>query len=84
MGGIFAGLYALYAGLVFLVAAGLVFAPVLHRLSHKFHWGEDHSAYATRHSLVPSFYFPPGCSASHCSNSPIACSNRDRYSALEA
>ena len=27
---------------VFLVAAGLVFAPVLHRLLHKFHWGEDH------------------------------------------
>jgi hypothetical protein len=38
MGGeVFAGLYALYAGLVFLVAAGLVFAPVLHRLLHKFH-----------------------------------------------
>jgi hypothetical protein len=43
MGGkVFAGLDALYAGLVFLVAAGLVFAPVLHRLLHKFHWGEDH------------------------------------------
>ena len=37
-GKIFAGLYALYAGLVFLAAAGLVFAPVLHRLLHKFHW----------------------------------------------
>lgn len=40
-GKIFAGLYALYAGLVFLVATSLVFAPVLHRLLHKFHWGED-------------------------------------------
>lgn len=39
-GKIFAGLYALYAGLVFIVTAGLVFAPVLHRLLHKFHWDE--------------------------------------------
>lgn len=40
-GKIFAGLYALYAGLVFIVAAGLLFVPVLHRLLHKFHWDED-------------------------------------------
>ena len=37
-GKIFAGLYALYAGLVFLVAAGIVVAPVVHRLLHEFHW----------------------------------------------
>lgn len=37
-GKLFAGLYALYAGLVFLVAAGVVLAPVLHRIMHKFHW----------------------------------------------
>ncbi len=37
-GKIFAGLFALYAGLVFLITAGLVFAPVVHRLIHKFHW----------------------------------------------
>lgn len=40
-GKLFAGLYALYAGLVFLVAAGLVFAPAVHRLMHKFHWEQD-------------------------------------------
>lgn len=40
-GKVFAGLYALYAGLVFLGAAGLVFAPIVHRLMHKFHWQED-------------------------------------------
>jgi len=39
-GKIFAGLYALYAGLVFILAAGLVFLPVLHRLLHKLHWDE--------------------------------------------
>jgi hypothetical protein len=36
-GKLFAGLYALYAGLVFLVTVGIVFAPVVHRLMHKFH-----------------------------------------------
>ena len=36
-GKIFAGLYALYAGLVFLVAVSIVFAPVVHRVMHKFH-----------------------------------------------
>jgi hypothetical protein len=37
-GKLFAGLYALYAGLVFLIAAGLVVAPALHRMMHLFHW----------------------------------------------
>ncbi len=40
-GKVFAGLYALYAGLVFIVAAGLVLVPVGHRLLHKFHWDES-------------------------------------------
>jgi len=39
-GKMFAGLYAPYAGLVFIAAAGLVFVPVLHRLLHTFHWDE--------------------------------------------
>ena len=34
---IFAGLYALYSGVVFLAASGLVLSPVLHRLLHKMH-----------------------------------------------
>jgi hypothetical protein len=36
-GKLFAALYALYAGLVFLGVMGLLFAPVLHRLLHHFH-----------------------------------------------
>jgi hypothetical protein len=40
-GKLFAGLYALYAGLVFLIVAGIVFTPVLHRLMHRFHLGGD-------------------------------------------
>jgi hypothetical protein len=35
-GKMFAGFYALYAGLVFLITAGIVFTPVLHRIMHKF------------------------------------------------
>jgi hypothetical protein len=40
-GKIFAGAYALYSGLAVLAAAGLVFAPVLHRLLHHFHADEN-------------------------------------------
>jgi len=36
-GKLFAGLYALYSGLVVILATGLLFAPLLHRLLHKFH-----------------------------------------------
>jgi hypothetical protein len=37
-GKLFAGAYALFAGLVFIVTAGLLLAPPLHRLLHTFHW----------------------------------------------
>lgn len=40
-GKLFAGLYALYAGLVFLVIVGLFLAPVAHRVMHQFHWTQD-------------------------------------------
>lgn len=40
-GKIFAGIYALYAGLAFIVFAGLIVAPFLHRLLHKFHWESE-------------------------------------------
>jgi len=40
-GKLFAGTYALYAGLVFLIAAGIVVAPIVHRVLHKFHWDYD-------------------------------------------
>jgi hypothetical protein len=40
-GKLFAGAYALYAGLLFLLSAALMVTPVLHRLLHRFHWPED-------------------------------------------
>lgn len=43
-GKIFAGLYALYSGLVFLVAAGLLLAPLFHRVMHRFHLREQEHA----------------------------------------
>lgn len=36
-GKIFASAYALYSGIVFLVVAGVLFAPIFHRLMHRFH-----------------------------------------------
>lgn len=40
-GKLFAGLYALYAGLVFIVSAALIFTPVVHRVLHMFHWSSE-------------------------------------------
>jgi hypothetical protein len=34
---IFAGIYALYSGVVFLAASGLILSPLLHRFFHKLH-----------------------------------------------
>ena len=39
-GKLFAGCYALYAGLVFIIGAGIVLAPSLHRMLHLFHWDD--------------------------------------------
>lgn len=41
-GKLFAGCYALYAGLVFLVSAAVFLSPLVHRAFHQFHWdGKD-------------------------------------------
>ena len=40
-GKVFAGLYALYAGLVFIVTAALMFTPLIHRVLHRLHVDED-------------------------------------------
>jgi hypothetical protein len=36
-GKLFASVYALFSGLIFLVIVGLLFAPVIHRFFHRFH-----------------------------------------------
>src|SRR5262245_15342259 len=36
-GKLFAGCYALYSGLVIVLASGIVLAPIVHRILHRFH-----------------------------------------------
>lgn len=43
-GKVFAGIYALYSGLIFLVTGALLLSPVVHRILHKFHWSADRSS----------------------------------------
>lgn len=40
-GKLFAGIYALYAGLIFIVVAALLGGPIFHRILHKLHWLDD-------------------------------------------
>lgn len=47
---IFAGLYALFAGMVFLVVAAVTLTPILHRVMHRFHWEADHADHADESS----------------------------------
>lgn len=39
-GKLFAGLYALYSGLFVIFVAGLILAPIAHRILHRFHMEE--------------------------------------------
>jgi hypothetical protein len=43
-GKLFAGIYAMYAGLVFIVGAAILIAPAVHRMLHKFHYPADHAS----------------------------------------
>ncbi len=40
-GKLFAGCYALYSGLVLILASGVVLAPIVHRMFHRFHLEEE-------------------------------------------
>jgi hypothetical protein len=40
-GKLFAGLYALYSGLALVAAIGIVIAPVVHRMLHRFHLEDE-------------------------------------------
>ena len=40
-GKVFAGIYALYAGLVLIIVIGIMMAPLIHRIMHVFHWEEE-------------------------------------------
>ena len=36
-GKLFAGFYALFSGLAFIIIIGVIFAPIMHRFLHRFH-----------------------------------------------
>jgi hypothetical protein len=58
-GKLFAGGYALYSGFVVILATGIVFAPLVHRLLHRFHVAgghHKHPAAAANHAATE----PPG------------------------
>lgn len=38
---LFAGIYALYSGIVVIAAAGIILAPMFHRFLHRFHLEEE-------------------------------------------
>ena len=40
-GKIFAGIYAIHSGVALLTNAGIIFAPLLHRIHHKFHLADE-------------------------------------------
>jgi hypothetical protein len=42
-GKIFAGSYAIFSGLIFIVIITIIFAPVIHRVFHKFHLDSEDS-----------------------------------------
>ncbi len=48
---VFAGLYALYSGVVFLAASGLVLTPLLHRFFHKLHFAFPPNNYSPKIAL---------------------------------
>lgn len=53
-GKIFAGCYALYAGLAFIAVAGILLAPVVHRVLHRLHWEEPERAARPQHHAPPA------------------------------
>lgn len=52
-GKIFAGLYALYSGFAVLIIAAFMFAPVVHRVLHRFHLEEEDKDEKTRKPVRP-------------------------------
>jgi hypothetical protein len=61
-GKIFAGLYALYSGLILLIIAGILLAPIFHRLLHHFHLDMEENSRSENH---PGKKTQPGARSIH-------------------
>ncbi len=53
-GKLFASFYALFSGMVFLVAVGVLIAPIVHRFLHTFHVAPDDEQYDGHRDLPPT------------------------------
>lgn len=42
-GKLFSSIFALYAGMIFLIIAAVMLTPIFHRIIHRFHWEADNS-----------------------------------------
>ena len=40
-GKLFAGIYALFCGMVVILITGVIIAPIVHRVMHHLHWVEE-------------------------------------------
>jgi len=40
-GKLFAGIYSLYSGLVFIAVMSIMLSPIFHRIMHRYHWIEE-------------------------------------------
>ena len=40
-GKLFAGSYALFCGMIVILITGVIIAPIVHRVMHRFHWVEE-------------------------------------------
>lgn len=40
-GTLFVSFFGMYGGLLFVAIIGIILTPVIHRLQHRFHWGEE-------------------------------------------
>ncbi len=47
---IFSGCYAIYSGLILVMSAGIVFAPLVHRFLHKLHADESDIRHRDAHN----------------------------------
>lgn len=57
-GKLFAGTYALYSGFIVILASGIVVAPIIHRMLHRFHLSGDHRRRPPQRPIPPQETIP--------------------------
>lgn len=57
-GKLFAGTYALYSGFIVILASGIVVAPIIHRMLHRFHLSGEHRRRPAHRSTPPQETIP--------------------------